>query len=133
MRILGIDYGERKLGIAFGDFQTGLVEPLETLRITNFQAVKLRIKKIVEEREIEKIIIGIPGGEMNAKIQSFAEKLRREIGLVVEPYDETISTREANQITGLIGRSRKYKKKMEDAIAAAVMLKSYLEKEGRHV
>lgn len=133
MRILGIDYGEKKLGIAFGDFQTGLVEPLETLRITNYQAVKSRIKKIIDESEIEKIIIGIPGGEMDAKIQSFAEKLRKETGLVVELYDETLSTQEANKIAGLIGRNRKYKKKMEDAIAAAVMLKSYLEKEGGHV
>lgn len=130
MKILGIDYGEKKIGLAIGDFKTGLVEPEVTLKIGSCQ---LQIMNLIKENDLQKIVIGLPGSRLDEKIKDFGLKLSRQVGLPVDYYDETLTTNEAGKILGLVGRSRNYKKRMEDAIAAAIMLKSYLEKEEGYV
>jgi len=139
MIVLGVDYGRRKIGLAVGDSQTGLVEPWGTA--VNHQLPACRqdrsvisnIQKLISQRGIELIVVGMTGGEIDKEIRQFSSKIKKIIGLPVEFFDETLTTQLANQILGQNARTRKYKKSMEDAIAAAVMLQLYLEREGQHV
>jgi len=130
MRILGVDYGEKKVGLALGDLKTGLIEPLGTL---TFADCKSQIKNLTEDHNVQKVVIGLPGSRLDQKVRDFGLSVGQETNLPVVFYDETLTTFEAGKILGRAGRTRKYKKRMEDAIAAAVMLKSYLEKEEGHV
>lgn len=131
MRVLGIDYGRKKIGLAVGEMKTGLVEPVGTVISYNLQVISYLQKLIIKE-EIKLLVVGLPGGEIDEEIKTFGRELEKEIGLAVEFFDETLTTQDAQKILGQIGRNKKYKKTMEDAIAAAVMLKSYLER-GSHV
>jgi putative Holliday junction resolvase len=128
MKILGIDYGRAKIGLAVGDTETGLVEPIAVLRIANFQIFKLRIEKIVREHAVRKIVIGMPGGKMEEEIRRFGEQLRKQTGLPVEYFDETLTSQEAQKILIKIKRKRKFRREKEDAFAAAIMLESYLDR-----
>lgn len=131
MRVLGIDYGRKKIGLAVGEMKTGLVEPVGTVISYNLQVISYLQKLIIKE-EIKLLVVGLPGGEIDEEIKTFGRELEKEIGLAVEFFDETLTTQDAQKILGQIGRNKKYRKTMEDAIAAAVMLKSYLER-GSHV
>jgi len=124
MRILAIDYGRNKVGVAVGDSVTKLVQPIKTIpkKPSNLQ-------KIINDQNIKKIIIGVPGGRMDDEIKEFGKKLTEGTKLPVEFFDETLTTLDARIILGKIKRKRKYKKVMEDAFAAAIMLESYLRKE----
>ena len=129
MNILGIDYGRKKIGLAIGETETGLVEPIGILPSAKFKA---QSAKLCQDNDIKVIVIGITGGEIDEEIKTFGRKLEKETGLAVEFFDETLTTQDAQKILGQTGRNKKYKKKMEDAISAAIMLKSYLER-GNHV
>ncbi len=117
MKILGIDYGRSKIGLAVGDTETGLVEPLAGGLIS----------RIIKENQISKIVIGIPGGKMDKEIKTFGKNLNQETGLPVEFFDETLTTQDAQRELLAGGRKRKNRHKLEDAIAAAIMLELFIE------
>ena len=119
MRILGIDYGRAKVGLAFGE--SGLAEPLKVIRYKNIKILMDQIKQIAEEEKVNKLIVGISEGEIAKESKEFADK----IGAVT--FDETLSTRDAQTLSRQNGMSRKKRKDMEDAFAASVMLQSYLD------
>ena len=125
MKILGIDYGRKKIGVAIGDMVTGLVEPIGTAG--NFKFLILNFKSIFTDPTIKKIVVGIPDGKMDVEIKEFGARLKKETGLPVEFFDETLTTQEAQRLLIIGGGKRKLRKKKEDAMAAAVMLQYYLE------
>lgn len=124
MILLGIDYGERKTGLAIA--RGGLVEPLQTVKTKDL--FSLIIAKYKEEK-IEKVVLGISEGGLTGKIKSFKKKLKKKLPIEIEFSDETLTTLDAKKILGKIKRKKRYKRKMEDAVAAAVMLEYYLERE----
>ena len=129
MNILGIDYGRKKIGLALGDSRTGLVEPLKTIH-GQFLA---SITGLIKEYQIGLLVLGLPEGKMAKEVKDFGQELSTKFNLPVEFSDETLSTLDAQKILGKIKRSRQYKEKMEDALAAAVMLEFYLERGGKNV
>ncbi len=116
MKMLGIDFGKKKIGLAI--FNGFLVEPLMVIRD------KKRILDICQEEKIEKIVLGIPEGKMVQKIKKFKGWLEQKTGLPVDFQDETLTSKEAVAKMKEIGR----KIKEEDAISAALILEAYLEK-----
>lgn len=130
MIILGIDYGRKKIGLAIGDTETGLAEPIGILPSVKF---KIQSVKLCQDNDIKVIVIGITEGEIDEEIKTFGEKLEKDTGIAVKFFDETLTTQDAQKILGQIGRNKKYKKTMEDSIAAAIMLESYLEREVKDV
>lgn len=119
MNLLGIDFGEKKIGLALA---TGpLAEPIGIIDIRNWE---LGIKRICQEQEIEKIILGISEGKMAEKTKKFAQELGEIIGLPIEFQDETLTTNEAVVKMREIGK----RVKDEDAISAALILQAYLDK-----
>lgn len=122
MKILGIDYGGRRIGLAISEGE--IARPLGVeLRVKNYE---LRIKKICEKENISKIVIGISEGKMAGKSREFGESLQKATGIPVEYFDETLSTHEAIRKMVEAGTTRKKRKEFIDAVSAAIILQEYL-------
>lgn len=119
MRVLGIDYGEKKIGLAIADGP--LAEPLGVINKKSWES---RIGMVCEKQGIEKIIVGVSEGKMANKTKKFGEMLGKITGLPVEYHDETLTTKEAIAKMEEIGK----RLKAEDAISAALILQEYLDK-----
>lgn len=124
MNILGIDYGEVKIGLALATSK--IAEPLGIIKYDGRKKFEDRLIEIITEEKIGKIIIGISEGKTGEKTKTFGEKLKREISIPIEYWDETLSTHEAQTLSRETGMSRKKRNALEDAFAAAVMLQSYI-------
>ena len=129
-RILAIDYGRKRIGLALSDLGA-TAQPLLTIARTNRRDVILRLREICAKHEVAHIIVGHPlhitgeAGEMAAEAASFAMRLSKELRIETELYDERLTTWEAEQTMA----ETKARRKGEplDAIAAAVLLRDYLE------
>lgn len=118
-KVLGIDYGKSKIGLAIADGP--LAAPWKVIKYKDIKILTENIKKIVKEEGIEKIVVGISEGEIGEESKKFAG----EIG--ASTFDETLSSRDA-QIRSLeAGIGQKKRHKMEDAYAATVMLQNFLD------
>ena len=123
MRILGIDYGLKKIGLAISEGE--LAEPLGVIRITNYE---LRIANICEKEKIDKIVIGVSEGNMVTKQRRFGAKLVKITSLPVEFQDETLTSQDAIAKMNQAGKRRKFRRQFQDAVAAAIILQSWLDK-----
>lgn len=118
-KILGIDYGRKKIGLARAE--GSLAEPYKILRYKDIKILREEIKKIVRELGIEKIVVGVSEGEMGEESKRFAERIG------AETFDETLSTHQARDLSIEAGIGRKKRHEFEDAYAASVMLQNYLD------
>ena len=124
MRLLGIDYGRKRIGVAMSDKEGRMAFPYAVVEnnVKKFSA----IRKICENEDISEIVVGLPKNlkgeetEMTREVQEFGRRLCQKIGLKVIFQNEMFSTKEAVQIQG---RHQKI-----DASAAALILDSYLKK-----
>ena len=123
MIILGIDFGLKKIGLALA--VEGFVSPLKTVEIQDVETWWLS-EDFEEKEKVDLIVVGLPEGESGVRAKNFGIELEKVSGIKVRFSDETLSTQEANRIMGQANRPASYKKEMEDAIAAAVMLESYV-------
>ncbi|KKU13272.1 MAG: hypothetical protein UX17_C0022G0005 [Parcubacteria group bacterium GW2011_GWC2_45_7] len=128
MRILGIDYGTKRVGVAIGDTESRVAVPYDTLE---FGGATLEcLHEIIEREKIDLIIIGLPlttGGEESKSsvlVRQFIKELK-SLGIPVEMQDERFTTKEVEKITRGYGKARKGVDK--DAAAAALILQSFLE------
>ena len=124
MRILGLDYGSKTVGVAVCDPLGMTAQGVET--ITRKEENKLRktlarIEALVEEYQVETIVLGYP-----KKTEEFRDMLVRRTGLPVVLWDERLTTIEANEILIESGVRREDRKKVIDKIAATLILQSYL-------
>jgi len=119
MKLLGIDYGKRKIGIAVAD--GNLSKPLKVIRINSFLDAADKIKRLVADLGIEKIVVGISEGKMSKECIEFAKLLG------ADTFDETLSTQDAQNLSILAGIKRKKRRNMEDAYAASIILQGYID------
>jgi putative Holliday junction resolvase len=121
MKFLGIDFGEKNIGLAIAeDF---LVEPAGVVKSAR------AVQKICQEQTIEKIIIGISEGKMAKKTHNFGSQLASLTGLSIEYQDETLTSEEAKKLMVKIGKPKKKRQEQGDAVAAALILKAYLDQQ----
>jgi len=124
MRLLGIDYGSKKIGLAISDSTGRFARPLEV--VSNDSHTITKILEIITEQEVEKIVIGKSlnyrgqGNPILVKSQAFGEELAKASALPVFYENETLSSKEAERI---VGRDKNY-----DARAAALILTSFIDK-----
>ena len=118
-KILGIDYGKSKIGLAIADGP--LATPWKVIKYKDIKILTENIKKIVKEEGIGKMVVGISEGEMGEESKKFA----REIGAIT--FDETLSTQDARIQSLEAGIGQKKRHDMEDAYAAAIMLQNFLD------
>lgn len=127
MQILGIDYGRKKVGLAIGDTESRLAQPLKILRYLSLKEVEEEIGRIVRDQKIEKIVLGVPDGEIERESRKFGENLKKALNISIEYTDETLSTKEAQSLSIQAGIKRKKRKGMEDAYSASLILQSWLD------
>lgn len=129
MKILGIDYGKKKIGLAIGDTKTKLVEPLDVVRFKEESEIIGKIEQVVQVEQAEQVVVGVSEGEMAEESKKFADKLKEELGVPVILQDETMSTQMAQRLAIEAGIKRKKRKKLEDAYSATLILQRHLESE----
>lgn len=125
MRILGIDYGRKKIGLALAD---GLLA--EPLKVIKFQLIDkkaiIEIAKVVEVEHVDKVVVGVSEGRIGRESKSFSRSLSQNLRIPVETFDETLTTYDAQKFSLEAGIKRGKRKALEDAYAATVMLQNYL-------
>lgn len=131
-RILGLDIGDKRIGVALGDPTGILASPLTIIdRTTDDRAID-DILKIVTEREVARIIVGLPRsmdggiGHQAEKVQSFTEALRQHTTVPVEYRDERLTTVTAVRLKQEASTRKLNRKTRYDAMAAAIILQEYL-------
>jgi putative Holliday junction resolvase len=130
--ILGIDPGERRVGVALADNETRFARPVEVIDVKAVDPFA-RIKELVAELSIETIVVGRPvglSGGLGPAMEShvtFVTRLRSEVEIDVDVYDERLTTVIAERQMREAGLSAKKQKEMKDAVAAQVMLQGYMD------
>jgi putative Holliday junction resolvase len=110
--------------------------PAGTLESRGLERDVAAIRQVVEARQVERIVVGLPihmdgrCGRQAEAAREFAERLAEELGLPVDTLDERWTTREAERALRATGRSGKKKRAVIDSVAAALLLRTYLEREG---
>jgi putative pre-16S rRNA nuclease len=133
-RILAIDYGRRKIGLAISDELGITARPLVTILRVNRPTDLRRLARICLEHSVGRIIVGHPlhlsggAGEMAAEAERFAARLRKETGIETELVDERLTSWEAERAMAESPSSRRRKRQALDDIAAAVLLREYLDR-----
>jgi len=135
-RILGVDYGEKRIGVASGDAELGIATPLDVLTVHNDGEAVKAVKKVCGETGAEKVVVGLPvnmdGSEGPAATGAlaFADKLRNVLSIPVEMWDERLSTRIAERVLLDADVSRAKRRRVRDKLAAQVILQGYMDAGG---
>jgi len=130
-RILGVDYGRARIGIAVSDELGLLAHPVETIP-TRENAAK-RVDEIVREKNVERVVIGLPRhmngsmGEAAGEVLAFAEKLRKQLPCEVVVWDERLTTIAANRALREGGQKSRTSRSFVDQVAAQMILQGYLD------
>jgi len=133
-RILAIDYGERRIGLAISDPMRIIATGLETLTVKSESQAIEQLKRIVAENEVREILIGLPmslKGTQSAKaavVMKFSEKLEQATHLPIRFWDERFSTVTAQRLLLQTETKKKRRNKEKiDQLAAIVILRNYLD------
>ena len=124
-KILGIDYGRSKVGIAIGEGT--LSEPLKVIRVESFNDAIQKVLQVLQVEQVDKVVVGISEGEMGEESKKFSQGLSKTVNIPVETFDETITSKDAQRLSIEAGVSRKKRHQMEDAYAASLILQNYLD------
>ncbi len=132
MKILGIDYGTKKIGLAISDETNTIAMPLEVIDCN--ENVFEKIKEIVENNGVKRIVVGLPitlsgnKGKRAQETEEFVLKLKGTIDVDIVEWDERLSTRFSERILNKANvKGRKRKKQVIDKIAATFILQGYLD------
>jgi putative holliday junction resolvase len=131
-RILAIDYGRKRFGLALSDELAMTAQPLATLARTNRRNDLRRLRLLAREHEVRRIVVGLPlrldgaAGEMALEAKAFAKRLAQHLSLPVEMVDERLTSWDASQhAAAKRGRARTQGASHDD-LAAAIILRDYL-------
>jgi putative Holliday junction resolvase len=132
-RILGIDFGTKRMGLAVSDALGITAQGLPTLERTRLADDLERLRALVDEYSVERVLVGNPlghrGGEtgMSQRVAEFAEKLRQRLPCPVDLWDERLTSAEANRALRESGISIGKRQRAVDRVAAVLLLQSYLD------
>jgi putative Holliday junction resolvase len=133
MRILALDFGERRIGVAISDPIGMLASPFGTLEAAGTGVVARRLREIVAENDVGEILVGLPvrtdGSESTeaARVREWARAIENQVGVTVTLVDERFSTRQAAQNLHAAGETAASMRERLDSAAAAIILQSYLD------
>lgn len=133
MRVLGIDVGDRRIGVALSDPTGVIAQSLTVIPRTGWTAVLTTLVDLVARHGVERIVVGLPlrmdgtEGDAAAKARVFAARLRGTVGVPVEMQDERLSTAEAERTMVAADVRRRRRRLRRDAVAAALILQRYLD------
>ena len=145
--ILAVDYGRARIGLALADTETRMARPLSTIDRVNRNEDMRRLRELAREHRVRQIVVGLPlrldgaRGEMAEEAERFAQRVRKQVGVPVEMVDERLTSWEAERLLEEVQGRFIHEKKLTsskkpkgvqakislDAVAAAVILKAYLD------
>ncbi|MBO8151591.1 MAG: Holliday junction resolvase RuvX [Candidatus Neomarinimicrobiota bacterium] len=131
-RVLGIDYGDVRVGLALSDELKIISSPFKTVRNEGIDKVVELIKEEVLKNDVDTIVIGVPKSlqgdvtEQTRKVLLFIDKLRNSVDVPVEEVDERFSSVEAVRVVHLKGKKAGHSKDEVNKIAASIILQTYL-------
>lgn len=132
MRVMAIDYGDARIGIAVSDLTRSICGEAFTMQEWNMERAAARIAQEVKDREVDTLVLGLPKnmdgseGPRAEKSREFAALLKADTGLDAVLWDERRSSIEAHAILHANGRKMKDHRKNVDAVAATLMLEGFL-------
>lgn len=133
MRILAIDHGSKRIGIAVSDELKMIAQPLEYILAEPADKFMVRLQELIRHKEVELILVGMPRnmdgsyGPAAQKVQEFVAVLKGLVGVPIKTWDERLTSAQANRVL-IQGNVRRDKRKEKvDAMAAAILLQSYLD------
>jgi putative pre-16S rRNA nuclease len=130
--VLGVDPGNRRVGLAIADLETRFARPLEVVDVASIDPVE-RVAAIVEEMNVGVVVVGRPVGLSGAAgpavvaQQALVERLVERLDVPVKEFDERLTTVVAEQGMRAAGTRSRSRKQVRDAVAAQVMLQGYLD------
>lgn len=133
-RILGIDFGHARIGVAISDELGLLAHPLETIPGVKITAAAQRIAEIARAKNVQRVVLGMPRhmsgecGTAAAEATAFAEKLRPLLACEVVMWDERLTTTAANRALRESGRKTRQTRGVVDQVAAQMILQGYLDR-----
>jgi putative Holliday junction resolvase len=136
MRVLAIDHGSKRMGVAVSDALGMIAQPHGFLPAEPFSKFLEQLKVILREKEVEQILVGMPRnmdgsyGPAALQVQTFVAALRDAIAIPVATWDERLSSVQANRLLIEAHVRRKDRKGKVDQTAAAILLQSYLDSRG---
>lgn len=132
-RIMGLDIGDRTIGVAVSDLMGLTAQGITTIRRESKKKDLAQLKEIIKEKEVDYIVSGLPKnmngtiGPQSEKVMKFCEFLEKETGLRIEYWDERLTTVSAEKMLIDGDVSRKNRKKVIDKLAAVLILQNYLD------
>lgn len=139
MRVLGIDFGRRRVGLAVSDPTRTIAVPLETLRRRRGKRPPLvQLEAVAREREVDQLVVGLPlspDGEETAwcaEVRSVGDRLAQRLGVEVDYVDERFTSARAERAIRSMGLPKRERERKErvDAGAAVLILQAWLDREG---
>jgi putative Holliday junction resolvase len=133
MRILALDHGTKRIGVAVSDETKTIAQPLEYIPAEPYADFLERLKKLLIEKEVELILIGMPRnmngtyGPAAEKVNAFVSALKTTITIPIKLWDERLTSTIANRILIQGNVRRGERKEKVDKMAAAILLQSYLD------
>jgi len=141
MRILGLDVGRRRVGLAISDASGTLARPLKTLQVTDADLIEVVSSEVLrlagEDDGVAMVVVGLPRrldgspSEQTVAVEAFVEALRVRLSIPVACEDERLSSREAESRLAVRERDWRKRKANLDAAAAAVILQDFIDRRDR--
>lgn len=131
MKALGVDPGERRIGLAIGEDDVGVALPLET--VAAGPAAARVVAEVVRSEEVDEVVVGLPlrldgtEGPSARRARALGESIARELGRPVQYWDERLTTAAANRALSEMGVRGRDRRKVVDQSAAALILQGYLD------
>ena len=136
MRILALDHGTKRIGVAVSDELKLIAQPLEYIEAEPFADFLNRLKQLLREKEVELVLVGLPRnmdgsyGPAALKVQQFVAVLGGAITVPIKTWDERLTSVQANRLLIQGGVRRQKRKQNVDKTAAAILLQSFLDSLG---
>ena len=133
MRVLAIDHGSKRMGIALSDELKVIAQPLEYVAAEPPARCLARLKELVQEKEVGLVLVGMPRnmdgsyGPAAQKVEAFAGVLKAAITVPIKMWDERLTSTMANRVLIQANVRRDKRKEKVDKMAAAILLQSYLD------
>lgn len=135
MRVLGIDYGHRRIGLALSDEEGILASPLPTYVRERSEARDITaLTSLIDKHGVTAVVVGLPlnmngsRGEMAREAEAFADRIRQETELPIELFDERLTSSEAERVLLEADLPRRRRKELRDSLSAVLILQGHLDR-----
>ena len=132
-RILALDYGSKKIGVALSDPMKIIAKPFQIIINSNYKRVLNEINNLIEELDVKMILVGLPitmkntSSDQTKKVVKFINQLKDNLSIHIETYDERLTSKMATKSLVMQGIKTGHNKEEIDKTAAAIFLQNYLD------